>query len=223
MTQYVFLSKGQRVSFQYAPYKEDICIVGAKGKGKTERAKRVLETIPDIPYWIWDTSDNFEPYGSLVHRVEDLQYGQYVLQAHDKGEKSFAKFVNKAFTLRNIVIVIDELHHYVSKQKSSTELYNLVLSGRNRGISSIFITTRPASIPNWILSNITHVFAYPLFLQSDIEWFKDNFFGNEAWLLLSKDKRKGFFTSPDDYDVLPDYSYIYRKDGDTQPYVVINQ
>lgn len=210
-----------RHPFEFRPYRDDLLIVGGKGKGKTERAKKIMLLLSGISYWIWDYSHKFNGYGKLVHRVEDLQYGQYVIQAHDKSLANYTKFLKKAFhNYRNLVVVTDELHQYTTKNQVLQPLYEFVLSGRNRGLSSIFLTTRPQSVPNYILSNLQHIFAYSLALSSDIEWLRD-YIGIEAWLLIPKDKRRQYFLGPEDFDVLPKYSYIYRNLDDARPYVVL--
>ena len=50
--------------------------------------------------------------------------------------------------------------------------------------------------------------------MNQIEWLRDNFFGNEAWLLLSKDLRNRYYTDENSPDQLPKFSYLYRKDSD---------
>lgn len=211
--------------FNYSPFQDDILIIGGKGEGKTEEGKKILTTIPNIPYWIWDYSNKFQGFGNLVHRVQDLQYGQYVIQATDKSKENYGRFLNKAFTeigdrIANLVVITDELHQYTNKNEIFQPLYHLILSGRNKGISSIFMTTRTHSVPNYILTNIEHLFAFRLKLQSDIEWL-ESYVGTEAQLLLPKDKRKKFFIAPEDIDILPKYSYIYRNMAETKPYIVL--
>lgn len=202
--------------FNYSPFEEDIGIVGMKGSGKSTRAKMILSSLHNIPYWIFDYSSVFDKYGLVVHEVKDLQYGQYIFRPKNKGYETFVAFCNKAFfEMRNLVLVFDELHQYVTKQRACQELYQIVLSGRNNGLSSIFITTRPASIPNWILTNLEHVFAYRLNLQSDIIWLRD-FIGNEAWQLLPQDKRRLLQNEPE----LGKFGFIYRNQADPKPFVV---
>jgi hypothetical protein len=205
------------IEFHFAPFEEDVGIVGAKGTGKSTRGKIILAGLGDIPYWVYDYSNIFENFGHIVHNVDELTNdGQYIFRPYDKGIATFQKFCNKAFfEMENIVIMIDELHQYVTKQSHVAELYQLVLSGRNKGISSIFITTRPASIPNYILSNLTHVFAYRLNLVSDIIWLRD-FIGTEAWLLLPKDKRRFLQDKPE----LQKFGFIYRNQADPNPIVI---
>lgn len=212
-------------NFDYSPYQDDVLIVGSKGEGKSVKGKRILDTIPNIPKWIWDYSNQFEGYGILVHKVEDLQYGNYVIQPTDLSKENYAKFLNKANyeigdTKKNLIVVTDELHQYVTKQDIFQPLYHLVLSGRNKGISSIFMTTRTASVPNYILGNIEHLFVLRLKLSSDVEWLEE-YIGDLVWLLLPKDKRrKGKFDSPEDPETLPKFSFIYRKMSSDKPQII---
>jgi hypothetical protein len=212
------------VDFQYNVYQEDVVIIGKKREGKTDRAKKILESIQDVPYWIWDFGNVFTGYGHVVHSIDDLQYGQYVVQERDKSETRFRQFCQKIIDgamngeLTNLVIVIDEIHQYVRKQSILQELYNIVMSLRNFGICGIYISTRPQAIPNWILENVTHVFAYRLELSGSIIWLRD-YLGMEAWLLLPKDKRKFLFSEK--YKDLPQHSFIYRNQNESKPQVKI--
>ena len=207
--------------FKFSPFQDDVLIVGGKGEGKTEKGKQIVTTIPEIPFWIWDYSDKFQGFGHLVHSIDQLGYGQFVIQATDKSKENYGRFLNKAFNqFSNLVIITDELHQYTNKNEVFQPLYHLILSGRNKGISSIFMTTRTHSVPNYILSNISHLFAFRLALSTDIEWL-EQYIGSEAWLLLPKDKRKKF-AEPEAPEVISKYSYIYRNMGESKPFIVIN-
>ena len=63
------------------------------------------------------------------------------------------------------------------------------MTARNYGLSSIFISTRPASLPNFILSNANHCFCYGLNNRGDVDWIKD-YIGENAELLFPVIKRK---------------------------------
>lgn len=211
-------------SFNWKPLEEDIFITGKKGEGKTSRCKRILDLIPNLAYWIWSPQrpiENYGSYGHIVRNINQMQFGHYVYAGEDWSDESFVRFLRRAFTqMRNIVLVLDDIHERTTKQSIIKELRNLVLSGRNRGISSIFITTSPKSIPNYILGNVSHVFAYQMVLESDIEWLQKNLLGPDAWILIPKDKRK-IFNSSEDVDVLPKYSYVYRNQFDVESQVVL--
>jgi DNA helicase HerA-like ATPase len=65
-----------------------------------------------------------------------------------------------------LFVMIDEVHaYYVTKQKILKEYNDLILSGRPRGISVISISTRPASLPNNVLTNAKHVFTFRLNIE----------------------------------------------------------
>ncbi len=111
-----------QIDFNFKVWYDNLVIVGSTGTGKSERAKRLLEQFHDLPYWIWDYSEQFEKYGTLVHEVRDLQYGQYVIQPNDKTLPNYQKFLLKiheeaqAGISNDLLIVHDELHQYLTKQ-----------------------------------------------------------------------------------------------------------
>ena len=213
-----------QLNFNWSPYYEDIGIFGKKGEGKTSRAKQILDLVPNLPRWIWSPQrplENYSGYGEPVTSIEDLKYGAYLFNG-DYTRENFKRFCTRAFhNIRNIILVIDDVHEQCTKQFISQEFESLILSGRNRGISSIFISPTPAKVHNSILSQCSHIFSYKLTLQSQIEWLRDNFYGNEAWLLLSKDLRNKFYTGENDPDQLPKFSYLYRKDTDMKTQIMI--
>ena len=217
----------QQPTFHWRVLEEDIFITGQKGSGKTTRCKRILDLIkPQFAFWIWSPQrpiENYGSYGHIVRDVNQLKHGQYIYAGTDWSDEVFIRFLKKAFTqMRNIVLILDDIHERTTKQSVLKELNNLVLSGRNRGICSVFITTRPGSVPNYILANVSHVFAYKFVLETDAEWLQKNLIGPDAWILLPKDKRTKFLTGPEDIDILPPHSYVYRNESETESQVVID-
>jgi len=210
--------------FNWSPFFEDIGIFGKKGEGKTTRAKIILDLIPNIARWIWSPQrplENYAGYGEPVTSISDLKHGAYIW-AGDYTKSNFLEFCYKSFHhMRNIINVIDDVHEQVTKQFIPPEFEHLILSGRNRGISSIFLSPAPAKVHNSILSQCSHIFSYKLTLVKQIEWLRDNFYGQEAWLLLTKDLRNRYYTQPNDIDQLPAFSYLYRKDTDMKTQIMI--
>jgi len=147
----------------------------------------------------------FNDLDELLAVYDNAKKGRYILQPHDKSKPAFEKFCNAIFERGNIVAIFDELHLMTSKQAILKPFNNLILSGRPRGISCISISTRPASLPNNVLSNCQHVFAFRLNLQSDVE-FLETWMGDGVWLLLPKDKRKKLQNEPE----LPEHTFYYR-------------
>ena len=224
------------IDFDYYIYEQNAVMVGATGEGKTELMKSILGFLlnrePNINWWIWDFSDRFGQWGNLVHEIDDLQPGRFVIQPNDKSLDSFKRFCNKLHNgaqdgvYSNTMIVVDEIHQYLTKQSNLQELMNIVLSDRNKGVTGFYIATMPQSIPNWILNNVKHVFSMRQEVSSNIEWLR-NYLGQEAWLLLSQDKRgkmpKDIPFEIQQYPQLPTHSYIYRNLNKPRPQVVINQ
>jgi len=213
-----------QLDFRWSPYKEDIGIFGQKGGGKTTRARLVLDTVSNLPRWIWSPQrplENYAGYGVPVTKIEDLTSGKFIWNG-TYNKETFIKFISRAFLMRNLIIVIDDVHEYVSKQYIPPEFDTFILSGRNRGLSSIFISPMPSKVHNSILAQCSHIFAYKFTLQTQIEWMRDNFFGNEAWLLLPKDLRNKYYTDERAIDQLPKFSYLYRKDTDSKTQIMIS-
>jgi len=134
---------------------EDIGIFGKKGEGKTTRVKIVLDTIPNTARWIWSPqlpTKNYQGYGVPISNLDDLHHGAFIWNGNYSKE-IFLKFISRAFFyMRNMVIVIDDCHEYVSKQFIPTEFENYILSGRNRGLSSIFVSPMPSRVHSTILA-----------------------------------------------------------------------
>jgi len=206
--------------FQWSPFYENIGILGQQGEGKTSMARDILLDVPNIPRFIWSPQrpkDHFQGYGDFIFKIEDIQKGFYVWVG-DFGRKTFLKVCNKIFNeLSDIVFVVDDCHEQCTKQMIPPEFEHLILSGRNRGISGIYISPYPNRIHNSILGSCQHIFSFRFDLQTQIEWMAQNFFGNDAWILLQKDKRKPrMFDSDSDIDILPRHSCLYRKNTQTE-------
>jgi len=214
------------LEFSWIPFREDIGIFGMKGSGKTSKARDVLLQVPNLARWIWSPQkplENYKGFGEPVSKIEDLKHGAY-LWVGDYSKKTFLKICARATKyMRNLLFVVDDVHEQVTKQFIPEELDNLISSGRNRGISGIYISTTPAKVHSTILGSCSHIFGYQLNLVKHIEWFRDNYFGNEAWLLLPKDLRNKHYVSNEDPDQLPKYSFLYRKDSDTRTQIILSE
>ncbi len=208
-------------SLKWSPMDEDIVGVGKKKTGKSTVTKDIINLIPHTPWWLYDYSNQFSGYGTVVHKVQDLKYGQYVLQPWDKSYKTCQAYYNKInFEMANMVNIHDEIHQYVTKQGAYPEINTTVQSKRNEGISSIFLSTRPQSIPNFILDNNQHILAFPVNLRTSVEWL-DEYLGDLAWLLFPPDKRKKIRGVPMfNGQVLAPYSFIYRNLDEDESIVV---
>jgi adenylate kinase family enzyme len=210
-------SGSQTLDFNFIAYEEKITIVGASGSGKSYLANEIMKSLHGVSVWVYDFNFQFHSSKAIVFNDLDkllevydtAKRGHYILQPHDNSEETFKRFNAEAFKRGNLVLVEDEVHTWLSKQRVIKEFNQVILSGRPRGISVISISSRPASLPNNVLSNSKHVFAFKLNLESDIK-FLEGFLGTDVWILMPRDKRHKLQEEAE----LPDYTFFYR-DMDT--------
>jgi len=204
---------GEQLNFNFIAYEEKIVIVGASGSGKTYLANQIMKGLNGITVWVFDPNYQFHSSRAMVFNdldemlkvYDSAKRGHYILQPHDSSEYTFRRFNEEAFKRGNITLIEDEIHNWLSKQKVLKEFNQVILSGRPRGISVISISSRPASCPNHILSNVKHVFAFKLNLESDVK-FLEGYLGNDVWILMPPDKRARLKDEP----ALEEHTFFYR-------------
>ena len=207
-----FQSGGQ-LNFNFVAYDEKIVIVGASGSGKTYLANQIMKGLNGITVWVFDPNYQFHSSRAMVFNdlsemlkvYDSAKRGHYILQPHQNDENTFRRFCSEAFKRGNLVLIMDEIHNWLTKQRVLKEFNQVILSGRPRGISCVSISSRPASCPNHILSNAKHVFAFKLNLESDVK-FLEGYLGNDVWILMPPDKRARLQDEP----ALEKYTFFYR-------------
>ena len=206
-------SGGQSLDFQFTAYDSDITILGSKGSGKSYLANQIMKSLNGISVWVYDF--NFQFHSSramLFHDMNELlkvydsaKRGHYILQPHNNSVETFKQFCSEGFKRGNLVLIMDEAHSFLTKLRQLKEFNDIILSGRPRGISCITLSSRPASLPNNVLSNAKHVFAFKLNLESDVK-FLEGYLGNDVWILMPPDKRARLKDEP----ALEQYTFFYR-------------
>ena len=201
------------LDFNFVAYDQDICILGSKGSGKSFLANSIMKSLNGISVWVYDFNFQFSSSRAMVFHdlnkmlevYDSAKRGHYILQAFDNSENTFRRFCAEGFKRGNLVLIMDEAHSFLTKQKQLKEFNNIILSGRPRGISCITISSRPASLPNNVLTNAKHVFSFKLNLESDVK-FLEGFLGSDVWVLLPPDKRHKLKDEPQ----LPEHTFFYR-------------
>jgi len=207
------LHSGEQLEFSFEAYNEDIFICGSKNSGKSYLANTLMKSLNGVSVWVYDFNSQFHSSRAMVfHDLSEMlkvydgaKRGHYILQPHINDENTFRRFCSEGFKRGNLVLIMDEIHTWLTKQKQNKEFNTIILSGRPRGISCVSISSRPASCPNHVLSNTKHVFAFKLNLESDLK-FLESFLGRDVWILMPQDKRKRLRDEPQ----LEDHSFYYR-------------
>jgi len=201
------------LDFDFIAYDQDICILGSKGSGKSFLANSIMKSLNGISVWVYDFNFQFHSSRAMVfHDMNKLlevydsaKRGHYILQPHDNSENTFRRFCEEGFKRGNLVLIMDEAHSFLTKQKQLKEFNNIILSGRPRGISCITLSSRPASLPNNVLTNAKHVFSFKLNLESDVK-FLEGYLGDDVWILMPPDKRNKLKGEAE----LPEHTFFYR-------------
>ena len=201
------------LDFNFVAYDQDICILGSKGSGKSFLANSIMKSLNGISVWVYDFNFQFHSSRAMVfHDMNELlkvydsaKRGHYILQPYDNSENTFRRFCSEGFKRGNLILVMDEAHSFLTKQRQLKEFNNIILSGRPRGISCVTLSSRPASLPNNVLSNAKHVFSFKLNLESDVK-FLEGYLGEDVWILMPKDKRHKLKEEAE----LPEHTFFYR-------------
>jgi len=203
----------QTLDFQFICYDQDITILGAKSSGKSYLANQIMKSLNGISVWVYDFNFQFHSSRAMVfHDMTELlkvydtaKRGHYILQPHNNSVETFKQFCSEGFKRGNLVLILDEAHSFLTKLKQLKEFNDIILSGRPRGISCVVLSSRPASLPNNVLSNAKHVFAFKLNLESDVK-FLEGYLGEDVWILMPRDKRHKLRDEAE----LPEHTFFYR-------------
>jgi len=212
----------QNIQFDFNPYDQDITILGAKNSGKSYLANVLMKGLHGVNVWVYDFNSQFHSSKAIVFHdltkmlelYDEAKRGHYILQPHNNSVETFSRFCEEAFKRGTLCLFTDESHVWLTKQKQLKEFNNIILSGRPRGISCITLSSRPASLPNNVLTNAKHVFSFKLNLESNVK-FLEGYLGDDVWILMPPDKRNKL----KDEAELPEHTFFYR-DMDKQSGVI---
>ena len=189
---------------------ENVTILGMQGSGKTTLAKRLLDTIPAVPRLVFSPQGPlslYGQYGQPIDTVEEIEGGRALLWTGETDPRTFAAICNRIMELSNIVMVVDDAHEQASKQKMPPEWGRLISSGRNRGITSIFISPAPSQMHNVLMQSSAILYSFRFALESQIEYARKNFFGEAAYLLMPAPARPPKYAP---WPELPKHDYLAR-------------
>ena len=128
----------ENINFNFEAYDQDICILGSKGSGKSYLANTIMKSLNGIHVWVYDFNHQFHSSRAIVFNdltkmlevSDQAKRGHYILQPHDNSENTFRRFCEEGFKRGNLVLMMDEAHSFLTKQKQLKEFNNIILSGR---------------------------------------------------------------------------------------------
>lgn len=197
-------------------HEENVGILGLQGSGKTTLAKNILSCIPNTARLIISPQNPaglYGNYGEPINKLEQINNNQAMLWTGSTSEEMFARICRQVMKCSNMIMVVDDCHEFCKKQKMPREWATLINSGRNRGITSIFISPSPNLVHNNVLQSVTHLYSFRFVLESQIEFAKKNFFGDYAYTLMPPQSR------PSKYSHFPEigkHDYLYRSAAETE-------
>ena len=217
------------MEFNWTVFQENIGILGIQGSGKTTRCRNILDSIHNTPRLIISPQKpeiNYAGYGTPINKVSEIEDGKAMLWIGDTSKSTFESICKIVMArCSNMVIVVDDVQEFCTKQKMNPNFNRMIQSGRNRGICGIYLSPSPNLVHNYILQSCQHILSFRMTLESQIEWLEKNFYGNDAQILLPADRRnpKKPTTIDCQYDILPKYSFLYRFYEDTETSLFIGE
>lgn len=157
-------------------YKTDqrIGIFGQTGSGKTHLMKQMF--LPHLTRFILH-DPKFEHKGLKAvycHKPQDIlrtwarNKNKIVYQPYDSEISDFEQVCHYVFQKGNYVLILDEVTYVVKNAQTASKWFgNIIRLGRGRNIGCISLSQRPMDIPNIIISESQHIFAFYLALEGD--------------------------------------------------------
>ena len=192
-------------------HEENGLILGMQGSGKTYLTQQFLDAIPNVPRLIISPRNpirHFGRYGVPIRQITQIQDNRAMLWLGKNDIPTHMKICKHVMDeCSNMVIITDDAHEFASKQKISEEWATLINSGRNQGVTSIFISPAPNLLHNILLQSSAWLCSFRFMLESQIEYAQKNFFGDAAYSLMPMAYR------PRRYEYLPameKHDFLYR-------------
>lgn len=190
---------------------ENVMIMGMQGSGKTTLARRLLNAYDGARVIVAPQNPQglYGDYAVPINSVKEITTRGAYLYVGELNEQVLEKICERMMDIGNMLLVIDDVHEFCKKQKIGTQFARLINSGRNQGISSIFISPAPNQVHNVILQSSRHFFAFRLQLANGIKWLKENCMGEDASILTPGVRRNKQLENMPDTDNLPKHHCLY--------------
>jgi hypothetical protein len=157
-------------------------VMGASGSGKSTYIKQALKKRKPARLIIIDPQDEYGDHATLVASMRDLwaavmddskPRARFALRIRLKGDKeakqkAFSAICRLVLAVRNVTLVVEELHLVTTPSYAPPGWSEANLTGRHKGLKIIGASQRPASVDKDFFGNATLVRCGRLNYASDI-------------------------------------------------------
>jgi hypothetical protein len=140
-----------------------------------------------------DFAASFHSFCELLKKHEDSSSCLIIYQVGtDEEEIEFNEALRCIYHFGDCLLVIEEIHHFASPHSMPSQLREILLTGRHRGIALLSTSQRPGEVHKTILSQSSHVFAGSIHETNDLKYLS-SFLGKDAEMLrvLKKIPQRG--------------------------------
>lgn len=166
-----------------------VAIFGKRGFGKSTLSKKIQRAMPRVV--VVDLMHEYpvDKNSPIEFEAKSLPELAKILMAIERHELKRFRVIfrwpvsqemepeqlNKLFHLiyefGDVSLVLEEIHHYMSREHMPLWLKNLVLLGRHKNVGIIATSQRPAEVSKTFVSQCIHVFVGRMFEKNDVKYF----------------------------------------------------
>lgn len=195
-------------------FDENFALAGEHYSGKTKFAtdhivKKLIKA--NVKTWFWNHHGKFLdqfPEEMICYYLDELKNASQIYVPESKSIEHFNEFCKLVKQQRNMHVILDEIHDYVTAQSwKAKELQEIIRDlPSNQGITYTAIFQRANEVQSSILGNAKHKFLFK-YSSKDQDTYID-LMNTKACLLLEKNKRKFYKSEP----TCKKYSFLYIDD-----------
>lgn len=177
-----------------------VMFMGRRGWGKSTACKQMQNAFSRIV--VIDIMHEYKPRGKnefLSHGFFDFK--NKILELENKKsfklicrldpeneDTEFHEMMRVIFEVGDLLLVVEEVHHFASVHKMPAFLKHIILRGRHKGITFFGTTQRPGELHKTILSQCNHLFVGSIFEKNDTQYLSD-FLGRKTAKMLQSLKQ----------------------------------
>jgi hypothetical protein len=170
-----------------------ISIMGRKNSGKSFLTREIIDEhefppvgshSPDLPrVFVLDTNgeygedDGYEVTNTLEAGARKIaacrRRKSFKISLREKDVERLVKLVNVIYEIPRSLVVVEEAHFYVKPAFIPPEMSQLVLMGRHRALSQIYVSQRPSGLHRNFTAQSDFIVTFRQTETRDIKWLGD--------------------------------------------------